>query len=142
MVPRDTLGAIPLMTKTLIPIGGLISASSITTTINIPNQTASNPNPLMMGKKTGRVKRIIAMVSRMAPSKIYISKIRSSIPIGGPARTDLGATTFVAVCPRSETEQKPGHSRIAPGAQCHEWVRTGSSRVKQKTSEFERIEDA
>tara|TARA_B100002049_G_C15786928_1_gene253176 strand:- start:20 stop:403 length:384 start_codon:yes stop_codon:yes gene_type:complete len=89
MVPRDTLGAIPLMTKTLIPIGGLISASSITTTINIPNQTASNPNPLMMGKKTGRVKRIIAMVSRMAPSKIYISKIKSNIPIGGKDKANI-----------------------------------------------------
>ena len=42
-------GAIALMTKIFIPIGGVIKPSSTVNTAIIPNQTGSNPSATMMG---------------------------------------------------------------------------------------------
>ena len=51
MVDKGTVFDRPRMTNTLIPIGGVIRASSTTITTTTPNQIGSKPNAVTMGKK-------------------------------------------------------------------------------------------
>ena len=49
IVSRDTSSAMPLMTYTLIPTGGVITPISVTNTIITPNHIGSKPKDITSG---------------------------------------------------------------------------------------------
>ena len=75
-------GAIALITKIFIPIGGVIKPSSTVNTAMMPNQTGSNPNARMMGYTTGMVITSIAKASMNSPNRKYMNRIQIKTIIG------------------------------------------------------------
>ena len=60
-------GAMPLITNTLTPTGGVMTPISPTSTMITPNQIGSNPSYITTGKKIGIVTTIMAMESMKKP---------------------------------------------------------------------------
>ena len=65
--------SVALMTKQLIPSGGVSNPISAPTTVTIPNQTRLRPIGSISGRKSGTTIRMIEAVSSSVPRKIIKS---------------------------------------------------------------------
>ena len=106
IVSRGTSSAIPLMTYTFTPTGGVITPISVTRTIITPNHMGSKPRVRTTGYMMGTVRVIRARASIKHPPRRYRMTMIAIIAAGGrgspPTHSDktMGILATAMKCPK------------------------------------------
>ena len=107
-----TFFAILLIIKTFKPTGGVISPTSTTIRVRIPNQIATSSilipksNSIMMGKNTGIVSSIIAKLSIRQPKRMYRTNIQNTTRYGESSLLITNVANSLVICVSAMKELK------------------------------------